>query len=82
MARPAHNVSMALPLPRASAVLDLTKSAAGQAMGSASSLAAIPARAFGVLDGIEALVERINVVVDRAEALLDLTAYSTKPSRR
>jgi hypothetical protein len=64
---------MALPLPRPAAVLDLTKSAVGQAAGTAAALAAIPARAFGVLDSVEALVKRINVVVDRVEATLDST---------
>lgn len=62
---------MALPLPRPSAVFDLTKYAVGQAVDSAASFAAIPARAFGVLDSVEALVKRINLVVDRAETLLD-----------
>jgi hypothetical protein len=51
---------MAIPLPRPGAVLDLTKSAVG-----------LPARAFRVLDQIEALVKRIDGVVDRTEGILD-----------
>jgi ABC-type transporter Mla subunit MlaD len=62
---------MALPLPRPSTFIDLTKSAVDQAKGSAISFAAVPARAFGVLDGVEALVKRINGVVDRVETVID-----------
>lgn len=64
---------MALSLPSPSAVFDLTRNAVDQAMGSAAMMASVPARAFGVLDSIEALVTRINGVVDRAEALLERT---------
>ena len=73
VATPTHNVRMPLPLPRPSAVFDLTRSAVDQAVGSASSFAGIPARAFGVLDGVEALLARINAVVDRVEETLDRT---------
>nr|MDT0663084.1 hypothetical protein [Micromonospora sp. DSM 115978] len=62
---------MPLPLPRPSAVFDLTRTAVDQAVGSAASFAAIPARAFGVLDGVEALLTRINAVVDRVEVMVD-----------
>jgi ABC-type transporter Mla subunit MlaD len=61
------------PLPRPSAVVGLTRSALDQALGSAASLAAVPARAFAVLDGVEALLARINGVVDRIEGTLDRT---------
>jgi hypothetical protein len=60
---------MAIPLPRPAAVLDLTRIAVGQA----AAFAGVPARAFAVLDSIEALVARINAVVDRAEATLERT---------
>ncbi|MFD1084105.1 hypothetical protein [Micromonospora andamanensis] len=60
---------MALPLPRPTAVLGLTRSALDQA----ASFAAIPARAFAVLDEVEALLARINGVVDRVEQTLDRT---------
>jgi len=62
---------MAIPLPRPAAVFDLTRSAVDQAVGSAVSFAAVPARAFRVLDGVEALVERINGLMDRVEATVD-----------
>lgn len=64
---------MAIPLPRPTAVVGLTRSALDQALGSAASFAAVPARAFAVLDGVEALVARINLVVDRIEETLDRT---------
>ncbi|MDG4792661.1 hypothetical protein [Micromonospora sp. WMMD1082] len=60
---------MALPFPRPTAVVGLTRSA----LDSAASFAAIPARAFAVLDGVEALLTRINGVVDRVEETLDRT---------
>lgn len=62
---------MALPLPRPSAFFELTRSAVDQAKGSAISFAAVPARAFGVLDSVEALVKRINGMVDRVETVVD-----------
>ncbi|WFE96720.1 hypothetical protein [Micromonospora sp. WMMD987] len=64
---------MAIPLPRPTAVVGLTRSALDQALGSAASFAAVPARAFAVLDGVEALLARINGVVDRIEETLDRT---------
>ncbi|MFF3865492.1 hypothetical protein [Micromonospora sp. NPDC001898] len=64
---------MAIPLPRPTAVLGLTRSAFDQALGSAASFAAVPVRAFAVLDGVEALLSRINGVVDRIEGTLDRT---------
>ncbi|WP_433531826.1 hypothetical protein ACQPYA_07005 [Micromonospora sp. CA-263727] len=60
---------MPIPLPRPAAVVGLTRSALDQA----TSFAAIPARAFAVLDGVEALLARINGVVDRVEQTLDRT---------
>ncbi|TCB95618.1 hypothetical protein E0H26_19355 [Micromonospora zingiberis] len=60
---------MAIPLPRPTAVVGLTRSA----LDSAASFAAIPTRAFAVLDGVEALLARINGVVDRVEQTLDRT---------
>ena len=50
---------MALAIPRPGDVLDLTRAAV-----------TLPARAFRVLDEIEALVKRIDGVVDRAELLI------------
>ncbi|MEU6204863.1 hypothetical protein ABZ814_14920 [Micromonospora musae] len=64
---------MVIPLPRPSSVLGLTRSALDQARDSATSFAAVPARAFAVLDGVEALLTRINGVVDRIEQTLDRT---------
>ncbi|MGQ5262275.1 hypothetical protein ACTWLT_16130 [Micromonospora sp. ZYX-F-536] len=64
---------MALPLPTPAAMVGLTRSALDQALGSAASFAAVPARAFAVLDGVEALLARINGVVDRIETTLDRT---------
>ena len=64
---------MAIPLPRPTAVVGLTRSALDQAFGSAASFAAVPARAMAVLDGVEALLTRINGVVDRIETTLDRT---------
>ncbi|MFC0005731.1 hypothetical protein [Micromonospora siamensis] len=60
---------MAIPLPRPTAVFGLTRSALDQA----ASFAAVPTRAFAVLDGVEALLARINGVVDRIEGTLDRT---------
>ncbi|MEV5692240.1 hypothetical protein [Micromonospora globbae] len=62
---------MAIPLPRPSAVVGLTRAALDHAVGSAASFAAVPARAFAVLDGVEALLTRINGLVDRIERTLD-----------
>ncbi|MFD6683081.1 hypothetical protein [Micromonospora parva] len=64
---------MAIPLPTPSAVVGLTRSALDQALGSAASFTAVPTRAFAVLDGVEALLARINGVVDRIETTLDRT---------
>jgi hypothetical protein len=64
---------MALPLPKPSAVLDLTRFAVGQATGSAAAVAAVPARVFGLLDGVDALIKRINAIADRAEAAVTRT---------
>ncbi|MFI7576329.1 hypothetical protein [Micromonospora sp. NPDC049497] len=64
---------MAIPLPRPTEVVGRTRSALDQAFGSAASFAAVPARAFAVLDGVEALLARINGVVDRIEETLDRT---------
>ncbi|WP_327032575.1 hypothetical protein [Micromonospora ureilytica] len=64
---------MAIPLPTPAAVVGLTRSALDQALGSATSMAAVPARAFAVLDGVEALLARINGVVDRIETTVDRT---------
>ncbi|MDG4759705.1 hypothetical protein [Micromonospora sp. WMMD710] len=64
---------MAIPLPTPAAMVGLTRSALDQALGSAASFAAVPARAFAVLDGVEALLARINGVVDRIETTLDRT---------
>ncbi|MGY0002514.1 hypothetical protein [Micromonospora sp. I033] len=64
---------MAIPLPRPGAVVGLTRSALDQAFGSAAAFAAVPARAFAVLDEVEALLRRINGVVDRIEGTLDRT---------
>ncbi|MFR9775930.1 hypothetical protein ACL02O_07690 [Micromonospora sp. MS34] len=64
---------MAIPLPRPGAVVGLTRSALDQALGSAAAFAAVPARAFAVLDEVEELLRRINGVVDRIEGTLDRT---------
>ncbi|MET7963467.1 hypothetical protein [Micromonospora zamorensis] len=64
---------MAIPLPTPAALVGLTRSALDQTLGSAASFAAVPARAFAVLDGVEALLARINGVVDRIETTLDRT---------
>jgi ABC-type transporter Mla subunit MlaD len=64
---------MAIPLPRPGAVVGLTRSALDQALGSAAAFAAVPARAFAVLDEVEALLRRINGLVDRIEGTLDRT---------
>ncbi|WP_327042861.1 hypothetical protein OG400_12765 [Micromonospora ureilytica] len=64
---------MAIPLPTPAAVVGLTRSALDQALGSATSMAAVPARAFAVLDGVEALLARINGVIDRIETTVDRT---------
>ncbi|GHJ56196.1 hypothetical protein Nm8I071_55030 [Nonomuraea sp. TT08I-71] len=64
---------MAIPLPRPGAVVGLTRSALDQAFGSAAAFAAVPARAFAVLDEVETLLRRINGVVDRIEGTLDRT---------
>ncbi|MEU8129211.1 hypothetical protein AB0B68_18505 [Micromonospora sp. NPDC049049] len=64
---------MAIPLPTPTAVVGLTRYALDQALGSAASMAAVPARAFAVLDGVEQLLARINGVVDRIETTLDRT---------
>jgi uncharacterized protein YoxC len=62
---------MVLPLPRPAALLDLTRFAVGQAADAATTLAGLPARAFGVLDAAEELVRRVGTVLDRVETALD-----------
>ncbi|MGW5671324.1 hypothetical protein ACWEVO_25815, partial [Micromonospora sp. NPDC003776] len=64
---------MAIPLPRPGAVVGLTRAALDQVLGSAAAFTAVPARAFAVLDDVEALLRRINGVVDRIEGTLDRT---------
>ncbi|MFI6760756.1 hypothetical protein ACIBF5_16645 [Micromonospora sp. NPDC050417] len=44
---------MPLPLPRPSVLLDLTRTAVGQAAGTATTRAALPSRAFDLLDATE-----------------------------
>ncbi|MEH1102720.1 hypothetical protein [Micromonospora sp. CPCC 205561] len=61
---------MVIPLPRPGAVVGLTRSALDQALGSAASFAAVPARAFAVLDSVEALLNRVNGVVDRIDGMV------------
>ncbi|MFG1888613.1 hypothetical protein ACGFIR_12185 [Micromonospora sp. NPDC049051] len=62
---------MVIPLPRPAAVVGLTRSALDQALGSAASFAAVPARAFAVLDSVEALLSRVNATVDRIDGMVD-----------
>ncbi|MGW4501907.1 hypothetical protein ACWENR_25250 [Micromonospora sp. NPDC004336] len=62
---------MVIPLPRPAAVVGLTRSALDQALGSAASFAAVPARAFAVLDSVETLLRRVDGVVDRIDGLVD-----------
>lgn len=62
---------MLIPLPRPGEVIGRTRSAVDQAVGSAASLASLPARAIGLLDEVAALLARINRVVDRIEETLD-----------
>lgn len=66
-------VVMPLPLPHPAAVIGRTRSAVDHAVGSAASLAALPVRAFGVLDSIEALVGRVSTLLDRVEQTLNRT---------
>jgi hypothetical protein len=54
------------PIPSPRAALDLTRLTVG-----------LPARAFRVLDDIEALVKRIDAVVDRTEEMLERVARAT-----
>ncbi|MGN9765891.1 hypothetical protein ACTMS2_12040 [Micromonospora sp. SD12] len=62
---------MVIPLPRPAAVVGLTRSALDQALGSAASFAAVPARAFAVLDSVEALLKRVDGMVDRIDGVVD-----------
>lgn len=62
---------MVIPLPRPAAVVGLTRAALDQALGSAATLTAVPARAFAVLDSVEALLNRVNGVVDRIDGVVD-----------
>ncbi|MER7420540.1 hypothetical protein ABT346_27795 [Micromonospora peucetia] len=62
---------MVIPLPRPAAVVGLTRAALDQALGSAATFAAVPARAFAVLDSVEALLNRVNGVVDRIDGVVD-----------
>ncbi|MGK5519950.1 hypothetical protein ACSNN9_11405 [Micromonospora sp. URMC 107] len=62
---------MVIPLPRPAAVVGLTRSALDQALGSAASFAAVPARAFAVLDSVEALLHRVDGMVDRIGGVVD-----------
>jgi ABC-type transporter Mla subunit MlaD len=66
-------------LPRPATVLGLTRAAV---TGSASALAAVPARAFGVLDSVETLVRRIDAVVDRVEELIDRAERTIERAER
>ncbi|MBQ1074727.1 hypothetical protein KBX06_16360 [Micromonospora sp. C31] len=62
---------MVIPLPRPAAVVGLTRAALDQALGSAASFTAVPARAFAVLDSVEALLSRVGGVVDRIDGVVD-----------
>ncbi|MEU9506355.1 hypothetical protein AB0D32_08735 [Micromonospora sp. NPDC048170] len=62
---------MVIPLPRPAEVVGLTRAALDQALGSAATLAAVPARAFAVLDSVGALLNRVDGVVDRIDGMVD-----------
>jgi hypothetical protein len=67
---------MALPLPRPSAVVHLTRYVIGTAVESAAALATVPVRVFRVLGAVELLVTRMTLAVDRVETLLDRTDHA------
>lgn len=73
VARRAHNLGMPLPIPTPSAVLGLTRSAVGSAVDTAGALAALPGRAFEILDGIEATVRRVDLLLARVETVVERT---------
>lgn len=76
-----HNVVMAL-LPSPSALIGLTRSAAGQVIETAAAAATVPARLFGLLGQTELLVNRIALTAERADALVEqVTAVMARVER-
>lgn len=62
---------MALPLPRPAAVLSVTRYVVGQAVESVAAVGTVPVRFLRMLGATELLVNRMIVVIDRAERLLE-----------
>jgi hypothetical protein len=64
---------MPLPIPTPSDVLGLTRSAVGSAVDAAGELAALPGRAFEILDGIETTLRRVDLLLTRVEGVVERT---------
>lgn len=64
---------MLIRIPTPNDVFGLAKSTVGWAVSSATTVASVPARLFGALDGMEALLARVTEIVDRADALVART---------
>lgn len=58
-------------IPTPGDVLGLAKSTVGWAVESASTVAAVPSRVIGLVDGVESLLTRVHDIVDRADELMD-----------
>ncbi|GAA2477734.1 hypothetical protein [Winogradskya humida] len=58
-------------LPSPTALVELTRYAAGQVVETVASAATVPARVLGVLSQTELLVSRMSVLAERAESLID-----------
>jgi hypothetical protein len=65
--------SMLIRIPTPGGVLGLAKSTVGWAVESATIVVSVPARVIGLVDGVEALLARVNDIADRADKLIDRT---------
>ncbi|GAA2360200.1 hypothetical protein GCM10009854_44010 [Saccharopolyspora halophila] len=65
-------------VPNPADVVGMAKSAAGWAVGSATAVAAVPGRVFGMLDDVEAVISRVNGAVDRVEAIVERAEHAAR----
>lgn len=69
-----HSEYMLIGIPTPSSVVGAARSTLGWAAQSATTVASVPGRLVGLVDNVEALVDRVNDVVDRAEELVERTS--------
>lgn len=66
--------SMLIAIPTPGDVVGMAKSTVGWAVDTATTVAAVPGRVLGLVDGVETLLSRVQDVVDQAEEVMARTA--------